>query len=121
MKLTITLWDDEGNEQTHELPARWEICDRCHGNGTHDHPAFSSGLTQEDFAEDDDFRADYMAGRYDVTCEECEGAGKVRVIDEERLTAAQRIICERWHEQQAEAARDRAADAYTRRMEGGGL
>ena len=116
----FTLLDDDGEERDLAFPGRWEICDRCRGNGTHDHPAFSNGLTSEDFEEDPDFREEYLAGRYDVRCEECGGEGKVAVPDVPAMRFNQRRLLVRCRRQAREIARDRAADAYTRRMENGG-
>lgn len=117
MKPICFVVETNGTEIEHSLPSRWEICGRCNGNGVHDHPAFSNGISSEDFAEDEDFRHDYMSGRYDVPCTECAGTGKTLVPDEQR---ADPVVLELYHTQQREEAQDRRADAYTRRMENGG-
>jgi hypothetical protein len=113
--------NDDGEVITHKLPSCWQICDRCRGAGTHDHPAFSNGFTQEDFDQDPDFRDEYMAGRYDVRCEVCDGAGKVLAPDEVAIAmnAEQAKLLELYHNQRAEIARDRRADERTMRMESG--
>jgi hypothetical protein len=111
--------NDDGEVITHQLPSCWEICDRCRGSGTHDHPAFSNGFSQEDFDEDPDFRDEYMAGRYDVRCEECDGTGKVLAPDESAMTDEQKKLFDLYYEQRAEIARDRRADERTMRMESG--
>jgi len=72
-------------EREVEFPAEWEICEDCRGKGTtylgwaaRDQPAF----TAEDMAyEGPDFMEDYMTGAYDSQCPECNGSGKVKVID----------------------------------------
>ncbi len=120
MKMTITVHDDNGEPVKHELPARNEVCPRCQGTGVHDPKEFSSGFTREDFDEDPDFAEAYMKGHYDVQCEECKGRNVIPVVCEDSLTPAQRVIFDAWEKEQHEAARDRAADAYTRRMENGG-
>lgn len=60
------------------------VCPRCDGEGRHTNPAIDgNGITQsdrEDWA-DDDFMEDYMAGHYDVRCEECEGRNVVDAVD----------------------------------------
>lgn len=73
-KITFTRWNDAEDESVEvSIPARYEVCDRCHGRGTHDHPAFSNGFTRDDDFVDDDFIEEYMAGTYDVPCSECHG------------------------------------------------
>ena len=112
--------EDTGKETSFSIPSRWEICDRCRGNGVHDNPAFANGISAEDFAEDEDFRENYFAGHYDVRCEECNGTGKTLVPDETNLNAEQVAALAAHREELSEAARDARADAYTRRMESGG-
>jgi hypothetical protein len=82
-KIRFVHEDAEGNEVVDLLPARWKICDRCHGNGTHDPDAFSNGFTTEELYEDPDFAEAYFEGRYDVACEENCNGGKIMVIDED--------------------------------------
>jgi len=108
---------DDGEEVEHVLPARWEICDRCEGDGHHVNPSIDgNGLTAEDF-EDEDFREGYFGGRYDVRCFTCSGSGKVLVVDAER---ADKRLLEAYERQQAARARWDAEDRATRRMESGG-
>jgi len=68
MKLTIENYD--GEQMT--CLAKWEICDRCKGNGRHE---------------------TYLCC-YDVQCEECKGTGKVLVPDLEYGGGAARIVAE---------------------------
>lgn len=79
--------NDHGQEV--ELPARYVVCPRCEGSGIHDHPAFSNGIGAEEWNEDEDFRRDYMAGVYDVKCEECKGNRVVAEPVMESLTIHQ--------------------------------
>ncbi|ABO60619.1 hypothetical protein LA345_39030 (plasmid) [Burkholderia vietnamiensis] len=73
------------------FPMKWEICCRCKGEGKHDHPAFSNGITSSEWADwPQDERDTYFAGGYDVRCDDCNGTGKVQVVDEEAMTAEQR-------------------------------
>lgn len=72
-----------------EIPTKYEVCGRCGGTGVHDHPAFSDGITADDFAEDPDFREDYYRGHYDVTCEQCGGLRVELVPDYESMTTEQ--------------------------------
>lgn len=110
---TITVFDDETAEQEIELRCRWEICDRCEGEGTVDHPAFSNGITAEEFGEwDDEDRITYMRGGYDVPCSDCKGTGKVAVIDEDRIPVGLKEKYEQWVKDQEELAASRAQEEY---------
>lgn len=63
------------------LPYKWAICSTCHGDGTR------RMVSEEYIAEmDEDEREDLRAGRYDITCDECHGTGKIKVIDVERCS-----------------------------------
>lgn len=92
----------------------WKICERCDGNGKHDHPAFSNGITSSEWAEwDDDDRSAYMGGVYDVPCSECGGRGSVKVHNIAALTFAEkRVLVE-----QRRVARWNAEDRATRERE----
>jgi hypothetical protein len=77
---TFSMVDD--NDVEHELPGTWEICGRCCGEGKHVNPGVDGdGISQEEFDHDPDFEEAYFSGVYDVTCEECDGAGKHVVPD----------------------------------------
>ena len=87
-KPIITLYDDGDNEI--ELPTRWEICSTCHGEGKHS--LRFGAITQSDIDNDwdpDSFDA-YMRGDYDAACADCDGTGKVKVVDVDRITPEQR-------------------------------
>lgn len=107
---TFKVYDYDQDREV-ELPAHFEICDRCRGTGVHDHPAFSNGITASEFAEmeydDPDFRRDYMRGRYDVRCSECGGLRVVPVVEEDRLNAYERALLESHREGLREAAAER--------------
>lgn len=80
--------DEETCEIEIELPAKWEVCDRCDGEGKHVNPAIDgNGISREDFDQDPDFEEAYFAGRYDVTCEECKGRTTILVVDEQACKA----------------------------------
>ena len=73
------------------LPYKWVICGECSGEGHVCHPAFSNGFTQNELADwADDEIGRYFAGEYDVTCEKCNSAGKVKIMDPSRMTFAQK-------------------------------
>jgi len=80
--ITFETLDEETCEIEVELPAKYEVCGRCDGEGKHTNPAIDgNGISQEQFDEDPDFEEDYRAGRYDVECEECKGRTTVLVVD----------------------------------------
>jgi hypothetical protein len=87
----FTYEDDDGVEHVVQLPAKFEVCGRCEGHGTHLHPAIGEhAYSVEEFNEafdDDESRAAYFqrGGMYDVTCEQCGGKRVVAVVDEEAL------------------------------------
>lgn len=117
-KPTITIETAEGLELV--LPAHFEVCPRCEGEGSHVNPAVDgNGLTAEDFDQDPDFHEDYMAGVYDVACSQCGGARVIAVVDPERLTPAQR---EAWNAHEAaerEYQRDYESERWLRYAETG--
>lgn len=108
--ITITWEDDDGVEHVTDVPARWEICGDCRGRGgSSEH---LGAFTAEDWAEqDDDFRADYLAGVYDRPCSSCGGDGKVRVVDVARskLTDEQRRALD-WRNEMRRADAECRAD-----------
>lgn len=55
-------------------PGIKEICVRCDGEGTHVNPAIDEhGISPEEFRKDPEFKQAYFEGRYDITCQMCEG------------------------------------------------
>lgn len=82
------------NDEFHELPTKWVICNHCRGEGKSSaYLGAFSGTQMRD--EDPDFEADYFAGHYDRTCEECNGTGKIKEIDEARVTKEQMALYEK--------------------------
>ena len=102
------------------LPTCWAICECCDGNGHVENPSFSNGFTSSEFFElfdDEESREAYFNGVYDVVCNDCEGVGKVRVLDSRsKLTFSQkRILVEYRREQKNNSYYDeihRAEIAY---------
>lgn len=108
MKLKKTHICRNGAERELHFPAKYELCGTCKGRGSHVNPSIDgNGLTQEDFAEDSDFKEDYFSGKFDVRCEECGGLRVVLVVDEERLTKRERILLNAIEEAEADAAAER--------------
>ena len=85
MHIEFITIDDFGMETTHRLPAVWEVCPTCEGEGKHvNRNVDGHGITAEEFADDPDFAEDYFAGVYDVTCEECKGRRVVKELDRDK-------------------------------------
>ncbi len=86
-KITVVLVDSDGCEVEHDLPARFEVCPRCEGRGTHVNPAIDGhGISQDEWERDwdEESRENYFSGVYDVACYECNGLRVVPVVDEDR-------------------------------------
>jgi hypothetical protein len=114
--MTLTYSDSFGDETTLTgIPARFEVCPTCEGSGTVDHPAFSNGITGSEWAEwDQDEREDYLRGRYDVPCGQCNGQRVVEVPDVARCDyATKRELAQARRALRAQAE----ADAYIRAEE----
>lgn len=80
--ITFETLDEETCEIEVELPAKYEVCSRCNGEGKHTNPAIDgNGISQEQFDEDPDFAEAYFSGRYDVACEVCGGKRVELVVD----------------------------------------
>lgn len=85
--IKFTTWDEDELEMEMELPAKFDVCGRCEGHGTHMRPGMAEhAYTAEEFEDafhDDEDRAEYFkrGGIYDVTCETCKGARVVAVVD----------------------------------------
>lgn len=83
--IELVTWDDVGDEVVLELPAKFALCPRCRGAGSHVNPAVDgNGISPQEFAEDPDFQESYFAGVYDVACERCGGEKVIKVIDRAR-------------------------------------
>lgn len=122
--MTIRVYNDDDEEVEHKIPAKYEVCSRCYGEGKHVDPNIDGdGITGSEWAElcdgDPDFPDDYMSGKFDVTCEECNGLRVVPAPDEEHMTDAQKELVKEWYEQQDRESSFDYEDAYTRRMESG--
>ncbi len=117
---SFSIIDDDGDEIDVVVPGKFEVCSRCEGTGKHDHPAFSNGFTQEEMSEDPEFAEEYRAGRYDVTCQKCQGVRVVCVADEDKCTPAQIANIRSNENTIAEIARDDRSEHHLRMMECGG-
>lgn len=107
-----TVFNDDGDEVA--LPTVFVVCPRCAGKGTHDHPAFSNGITAEEWNRDwdDESREQYMGGGYDVPCSNCCGQRVVARPDRKRFTKDQK----RWLRQQEQELAQLRADERSERF-----
>lgn len=106
-----------------EFPAKFAVCSRCEGKGSHINPSIDGhGITAEEWDRDwdDESRENYFSGVYDVTCGECKGLRVVPVVDEERLNEEAKAQFAKAEERTAQVSRWNYEDAQTRRMESGG-
>lgn len=90
---TLTMkwtYDIDGDEVEVDLPAKYEVCGTCEGNGTHLNPsigqhAYSSEEFYESFDEEEQEQYFKRGGMYDVQCEECNGKRVIAVPDFEMV------------------------------------
>jgi len=92
------------------LPMHWAICSDCHGEGGR---ALHGLVLNEDQTGDSEFMEDYMAGKYDSSCSDCDGTGKVHVVNEERCTTEQ---LKEYHADIKQINRDNAESLAEMRM-----
>ena len=110
-RIALTVWTDAGDEVELDLPAKFELCPRCRGVGSHVNPAVDGqGISQEDFDQDPDFRESYFAGVYDVACHRCQGEKVVKVLDRDRATKAERILFDKNERELADLAAEEEAE-----------
>lgn len=86
LSIEFVTSDDEGDDVTHQLPARYEVCSRCEGHGTHLNPSIGNhAFTGEEFERefDEEQREQYLTrgGIYDVVCEVCSSMRVELVVD----------------------------------------
>ena len=112
-----TIDDGTGDEpEVHDLPAKWQICRRCEGDGSCT-PEGLMVITQED--REDWSREeweDFKAGKYDVPCPDCKSAGKVLEVDVGKFRGQDPALFERWRASEREDAEFRRVCAAERRM-----
>lgn len=103
MKPVTTVWIDD---QEVPLPTQWEICGNCRGNGSVSRiPGAITGDQLDEWYGDSEERYEFIeeytrpGGMYDKPCDDCEGSGKVKVVDE---SALDQKILEIYHEHEQE-------------------
>jgi RecJ-like exonuclease len=113
----FTIDDGENEPVEVQLPARWEICDRCNGEGKSS--AHLGAFTGDQMREDPDFAEDYMNGMYDKSCHVCSGTGKVKeIIRGSCTTPEQKRALELMDDRAASEAESRAERRAEARMMG---
>lgn len=91
--IELTVFAEEGHEVELVLPAKWALCPRCRGAGSHVNPAIDgNGISPEEFREDPDFEEAYFSGVYDVACHRCAGEKVIAVLDREKATKAELVL-----------------------------
>ena len=116
MTLSITVCNDEDEEYEAVFPAKYITCELCSGKGTHVNPSIDAhGISEREFDEDPDFREEYFAGTYDVSCYRCQGKRVEPVVDEESLSDEQKANLKLYHDRlQADAEFAREVEAERR-------
>lgn len=113
--VTVTVYTNRDGIEV-QLPARWVICPHCQGSAKSS--AYLGAFTASEWAEqDDDFKDDYMAGRYDRPCDPCSGLGRLQQVDAEACTGwRSRILLNAYRQQQRDSREIDAIHAAERRM-----
>ena len=108
MPETITIYEDTDDEM--HLPARWIVCPRCEGNGTQD--CFSGGMTASELHEaGEEFINDYVAGHYNIPCEQCNGRTTVAAVNKDQCNPAQLAAWQCWEREISECRAEETAEA----------
>lgn len=104
---------DEVREVHHQLPAVWEICGGCDGEGKSSAHlgCFTASEFEEAFDSPNDQDA-YFNGAYDRQCTTCGGSGKIKIIDRDRMNPE---ILEEYDREQKAIAEVEAESASERR------
>ena len=105
---------EEGGEVEVALPAVYEVCPTCRGEGKTVNPAIDGdGITGEEWARDwdDDDREAYFRGDYDVPCRECGGKGLPEGSRCRQVTLEEQDVGERGDVGRHGAEHDPAAEA----------
>lgn len=120
----LTVGELSEFEDELELPAVWDICDRCKGDGQHVNPNIDGhGISAEEWEQDwdEESREGYFRGDYDVPCEARCTSGKVLVPDEEACKHEPlKSLYEAYEKKLDDDAQSRAEDRRTLYMESGG-
>lgn len=100
---------NEDDEDEVRIPARFEVCGRCRGEGNHD--AWEGGMTESEMHEQgEEFMEDYARGHYAVPCTVCKGKRVVSVPDELLATPEQLAAYEEYMTDMADMRAEQAAE-----------
>jgi len=98
--MDITIYDTK-------IPAKYEVCPNCDGEGSMYLGGRGFVLTAEDFYEDPDLHEDLRSGTYNQPCVHCKGKRVVKVPDEANMNDEQKRIVrefnDNFYERQSEA------------------
>lgn len=87
----------------------WEICSSCEGNGSHS--KHLGALTYQDMYDMDDEEIHKIGtGYYDKDCTRCDGTGKTREIDVERMPEDVALYIEEYFRNSYDMMMDRRAE-----------
>jgi len=81
MSITWEYENDNGECYDVEIPAHWEICGTCRGEGKHSRALGAITMEDRDQYWSEDEWEGYMNGDYDSPCSDCKGTGKVQGVD----------------------------------------
>lgn len=99
---------EDGEVEELECPAKYVVCGRCEGKGTHCNPAVDGhGISREEFDQDPGFEEDYFNGVYDITCERCGGERVELIPDENSADKAAVKKYMKWQREQDRIERER--------------
>lgn len=107
------LWFDEEADEDVMLPALWEICTTCRGDGAR---ALHGYDVAEMCREDEDFAMGYSRGDYDTPCPDCATTGKVLEFDYSQMDPQ---LAERVERSEMDRLDWEAEDRAIRRAESG--
>lgn len=103
-QIEIEIVDGAGEVVEMLVSAVWEICDECSGEGHVDNPAFSNGISGEEWNHewDEESREAYLSGAYDVRCDKCKGSGKFLAPNLDELSDEERAGYEKRQQDEAD-------------------
>ena len=110
----IEFFDNETGDELRLYDLKWEVCNRCNGEGSHTNPNIDGhGISPQEFYDDPEFERDYFAGVYDVPCYECKGK---RVTKEINRGTTDTILLKKYEEYLKEKYQYQQEIEYERRM-----